>query len=274
MAYEFLGSGALDYYPCSYGDSKLHFRGPKRRLTGVYGAVLGGSETFGKYIEQPYPELLENATGHRIVNLGCMYAGPELFVSDPAVLEICRNAAITVVQLTGAQNMSNRFYAVHPRRNDRFLRPTRLLVSIFPDVDFTDVHYTGHLLGLLWETSEKRFGMVRKGLQSEWISKMQAMVSKIGSQVILLWLADHSPKVPGDVHCPGTDPMFLDREMIDEVLTCGATLVEVVTTPDEIAAGHERMIFSQLEAPAARQMLGPIAHQEAARQLQPLFASL
>jgi len=274
MAYEFLGSGALDYSPCSYGASKLHFRGPKRRLTGVYSAALGGSETFGKFVEQPYPNLLEMATGHRIVNLGCMYAGPEIFSSDNAVLEICRNASITVVQLTGAQNMSNRFYAVHPRRNDRFLRPTRLLLSIYPDVDFTDVHYTGHLLGLLWEVSEKRFDIVRKGLQSEWVSKMQAVVSKIDGQVILLWLATHAPGKAGVLHSPGADPMFLDRDMIDQVLASGATLVEVVATPDEIAAGYERMIFSQLEEAAARQMLGPIVHQEAARQLQTVFERL
>ncbi len=35
----------------------------------------------------------------------------------------------------GAQNLSNRFYAVHPRRNDRFLRASTLMKTIFREVD-------------------------------------------------------------------------------------------------------------------------------------------
>ena len=44
-----------------------------------------------------------------------------VFVNEPTVIDICSKALVTVVQLMGAQNTSNRFYAVHPRRNDRFL---------------------------------------------------------------------------------------------------------------------------------------------------------
>ena len=59
MAFENPGQGALDYFPCRYGHSKLLFRGPRRKLDGAYCAVLGGSETYGKYVREPYPALIE-----------------------------------------------------------------------------------------------------------------------------------------------------------------------------------------------------------------------
>ena len=36
MAYDNPGDGALDYFPCRYGKSKLMFRGPRRRLEAPY----------------------------------------------------------------------------------------------------------------------------------------------------------------------------------------------------------------------------------------------
>ena len=122
MAYDNPGDGALDYFPCRYGKSKLMFRGPRRRLEAPYVAVLGGTETYGKYTPRPYAELAEEYSGAKVVNLGAVNAGTDVYVSDQTVMEACAGASATVLQLGGAQNMSNRFYAVHPRRNDRFLR--------------------------------------------------------------------------------------------------------------------------------------------------------
>ena len=54
-----------------------------------------------------------------------------------------------MIQVSGAQNLSNRFHAVHPRRNDRFLRASTLLKTIYRDVDFTEFNFTRHLLTTL-----------------------------------------------------------------------------------------------------------------------------
>ena len=65
MAYEKLGHSPLDYMPCRYGASKLLFRGPRRVLEAPYVACLGGTETYGKFIEAPFPALIEAQTGVR-----------------------------------------------------------------------------------------------------------------------------------------------------------------------------------------------------------------
>ncbi|MEE9427510.1 MAG: DUF6473 family protein [Paracoccaceae bacterium] len=267
MSFEYQGEGALDYFPCHYGRSKLLFRGPKRSISGDYNVAIGGSETFGKFVEVPYPSILEIMTGKKIINLGCMYSGPNVFLNEPSVLEICQNAKVTIIQLTGAQNMSNRFYTVHPRRNDRFLGPTHLMKSVFPDVDLTDVHFTGHLLRVLREKSVRRFDLVRQELQLEWVRQMQVLLGKIGGQIVLLWLAGRGPNDLNNIFGSRADPLFLKREMIEELTERHVRLVEVIASPEEVAAGHERMIYNQLQESAAQQMLGPIAHQEASRRL-------
>ena len=61
MSFAFPGETSLDYLPCRYGRSKLLFRGPRRDLTAPYAAVLGGGETYGKYVARPFPALVEAA---------------------------------------------------------------------------------------------------------------------------------------------------------------------------------------------------------------------
>ena len=94
MAYEHPGDGALDYFPCRYGHSKLLFRGPRRRLEGAYCAVLGGSETYGKYVQDPYPALLENTLNMPMVNFGYMNAGADVFLNEPAIVDACNMARV------------------------------------------------------------------------------------------------------------------------------------------------------------------------------------
>jgi hypothetical protein len=268
MAYENLGEGALDYYPCRYGKSKLLFRGPKRKLDGPYVAMLGGTETYGKFIERPFAQLTEDALDHTVVNFGCVNAGIDVFVNDQAILDAASNSAVTVVQLTGAQNMSNRFYAVHPRRNDRFLRASNLLKTIFREVDFTEFNFTRHLLTSLHEASPDKFAMVEQELKEAWVARMKTLISKIEGKIVLLWMADHAPESCASCSIDGSDPLFVGEEMINELRPFVTGVVEVDVTQADIEAGREGMVYTDLEEPAARGMLGAVAHARVAEALE------
>ncbi|MEZ5768813.1 MAG: DUF6473 family protein [Paracoccaceae bacterium] len=274
MAYDNLGDGALDYFPCRYGKSKLTFRGPRRRLDGHYYAVLGGSEAYGKFVPRPFAIQAEELSGTKVVNLGNMNAGIDVYVGDQAVMEACAGAAATVLQISGAQNMSNRFYAVHPRRNDRFLRASNLLKTIYREVDFTEFNFTRHLLSRLKEIDEERFVMVEQELKEAWVARMKTLVSKIESPVVLLWLADHSPDDATSCTVDGSDPLFVDRDMVQQVMPYVAGTVEVVVAQQEIDVGFAGLVYSEMEAPAARGMLGTIAHEKAAQALVPVLEAI
>jgi hypothetical protein len=267
MAYAYPGAGALDYFPCRYGNSKLLFRGPGRDLGRPYCAFLGGTATYGKFVVNPFPDLVEHVVGLASVNLGCVNAGPDVFLNEPAILDVASGARITVVQILGAQNLTNRFYAVHPRRNDRFLSASARLQAMFPEVDFTEFNFTRHMLQSLCAVSPDRFEVVAEELRAAWVARMQALLQKLSGRVLLLWMADHPPKDAGLPADLANDPILVDAEMIATVSAGDADYLEVVTSSD--AGGVEGMSFSPLDRMAAAEVPGPTAHREVAAALAP-----
>ncbi|MGJ8615197.1 MAG: DUF6473 family protein [Sulfitobacter sp.] len=269
MTYDMLGPGALDYLPCRYGTSKLLFRGPKRDLEAPYLAFIGGTETYGKFIESPFPTQIEKVIGTTCANFGFPNAGIDAFAHDPVVINVANRAKISVIQVLGAQNMTNRFYAVHPRRNDRFVSASQLLRTIYREVDFADFHFTKHMLNRLITVSPDRFETVRSELQQAWLARMRLLLGQIKGKTILLWMADHAPPPNAELdnNGLGTDPLFLTREMMDEITPYATKVVEVVVSKQAISAGTKGMIFSQMEAMAAAEMMGPDAHTEATEVL-------
>ncbi len=267
MTYENLGQGALDYFPCRYGKSKLLFRGPRKKMENAFVAMIGGTDTYGKYIEKPYPDLIGEALNTECVNFGCVNAGVDVFSNEPTVIDACAKARVTVVQVVGAQNMSNRFYAVHPRRNDRFLRASTLLKTIFRETDFTEFHFTKHLLSVLQEISEERFNIVRDELKSAWIARMKLLLEKIEGKTVLLWVSDRTPDQPSIQNGLGCDPLFVDRAMIEAIRPVVTEVIEVVPSTAALSSGTNGMIYPPMEEPAAREMLPLTAHAELAKAL-------
>lgn len=262
--------GGLDYRHCRYGTSRLAFRGPEARAESPYVAALGGSATFGKFVAQPWPVLLEKVTGVRTVNLGCMHAGATTFADDASLMSICSGAEAVVVQITGAHCLDNSHYSLHPRRNDRFIDATPKLRALYPEVDFTEFHFVRHLLSALESVSHARFLEVVAGLKREWVERTRDLLRAIDAPVILLWMADRSPETPNTPMAEllrRDDPLFVDREMIETVRGEAAGLVLAIATDDARGEGLRGKVYSDLERPAAMRMPGPLWHAEAATAL-------
>lgn len=267
MAYEKHGENPIDYHHCRYKKSKIQFRGPKRQERKGGFAFVGGTETYGKYVERPFAELVETATGVPCFNLGAMNAGIDVFLNEEAVLEICDDAACTIVQVMGAQNMSNRFYSVHPRRNDRFLRASTLLQTIYREVDFTEFAFTRHMLGALKKMSPEKFTTVEAELKIAWVARMELFLSRLRTpRKILLWVSDRSPDAKGLSDRFGGEPLFIDREMMDSLRPHVDDIVQI-TVPRALALSTDGMKFPPLEENAATQIIGPEVHRQVAEQL-------
>lgn len=278
MAFEHPGAGALDYFPCRYGKSKVLYRGPRRRLDGAYAAVLGGSATYGKFVAAPFPALLEETLGVTVVNFGCMNAGVDVLVNDSSITDICTDARVTVVQLVGAQNMSNRFYAVHPRRNDRFLRASPLMKSLFAEVDFTDFHFTRHMLQHLRLIAPTKFGMIEAELKQAWVARMCQFLMRLQGRSVLLRLNEspgHGVEADRTVQDHlGPEPLLVDKEMEAEVTRHAGAIVHVTPSAKALAAGTDGMIFGEFDRAAAETMPGPAVHTEIAEALLPVMRRL
>ena len=178
-----------------------------------------------------------------------------------------RQRAVTVLQLMGPQNMSNRFYAVHPRRNDRFLRASGAMRAIYREVDFTEFNFTRHMLTALQDRYPERFEAVADELRAAWVARTRTLLERIGGRVVLLWV---SPNRAGVV----ADPVALDASMVAELGDLVQEMVRVEPSMMARAAGCAGMRFGPLEEPAAAEMPGPLVHAEVAEALAPVLARL
>lgn len=266
MAYVYPSDVSLDYFPCHYGTSKLTFRGPKQALVGPYCVAMGGTETYGKFVPDPFASLLGVECDRAVINLGCMNAGPDVFLNDPEVLTIASGAELTILQIMGAQNLSNKFYAVHPRRNDRFLRANPQLQNMYREVDFTEFHFTRHMLQTLYQVSPEKFAAVAAELQATWVERVGQLLRSIKGKTLLLWMADHAPTATSTAE-PYRDPVLVHAGMIEAVRPHVTAYLEVVTSHAASTEGVESMSFSDMERPAAEGVPGPLAHQEVAGAL-------
>lgn len=272
MSFESPGRTSLEYFHCRYGKSRLMFRGPKRKLDRPYVAFFGGSETYGKFVETPFPNRVEAITGRRCVNFGCMNAGVGLFANDATLIDAACSAELTVIQLMGAHNMSNRFYAVHPRRNDRLVRASNLMKTVYREVDFTEFNFTRHMLSSLQRTCDQRFEMVVEELKVAWVARMRSLMEKIDGKIVLLWPRDRRMDSAVDLtEGLGADPLFVDSRMVDALRPKVKGVVEVDLGDDVWAAGTDGMTFSEMEAPAAREVPNAAAHALLAKSLTPMI---
>ena len=128
--------------------------------------------------------------------------GVDMHLGDPELAQRAEEARGFVLVLPPLGNLSNPFYSVHPRRNDRFVAARPALKALFPDVDFAAIAFTGHALGTLAGTCPDRFAEVRKVLAALWVTRMRLLLERLPVKGVLIdlpspgWLP--RPPIPGE----------------------------------------------------------------------------
>ncbi len=267
MSYEEKGALAPEEISCRYGASRLQCRGPLRDPGRGYLAFLGGQETYGRFVADPFVSLIERDLGRDCVNLGCLNGGLDAYLQDDDLLSITRGADLAVIQVSGAQNLGNSYYRVHPRRNDRFLTATPELRALFPEVDFTEFHFNTHLLLSLYRRSPERFATVRAALEQTWLLRMRALIAAIDVPVMLLWLRYAGPEAAQKVAPLRANPLLIRRDMLDALGRECAGLVEVAVAASEAVGEVGQMRCTPLQRPGAGQLIGPAMHRVIADRL-------
>lgn len=243
----------------------MWFRGTRRVLDQPYAACVGGDETFGRFVDRPFPAILEDGLEMRVLNFGCLFSGVEALCQDKALRELLRGADLCVLQAPGLLGQSNHFYRVHRRRNDRFLAPTEDLIGLYPEIDFTEVHFVRHLMTCLNKIRDARFEVVLDELHRNWIRKIGEFLQGLETPVILLRLQVLQGELgehPSDLAYVG-----VTDQMIAAVSTLCADTVDVKTQVCGRSDEIEDMLFGTLQQPMAEHMIGPAAHRAIAAKL-------
>lgn len=259
MAYAKYSGNLIDYHPYRLHGARPLLRGPDCDLNQPYVTCLGGAETYGRFLEDPYPDMLGRLLNLPVLNLGQINAGLDVYLNNPVLLKAANNGCATVIEVMGAHTQSNRFYTVHPHRNDRFVKPSPDLVDLYPEVDFSAINFTRHLLTVLHDTSRRRFATVQESLQRDWTAKMRILLEAVSPEVLLLWFSERTPKNTIR-RMSGADPLFVTRPMLQELCHDRVRLVKFVPDREVIGRGLHGMTFSEFEQPVARTMLGYEAH--------------
>ncbi|NVO57443.1 hypothetical protein HW561_16730 [Rhodobacteraceae bacterium B1Z28] len=232
-------------------------------------ACVGGDETFGRFVERPFPAILEAKLNKTCANFGSLFCGVEAISRGQGLLDLVNGSQQCVLQAPDVPGQSNLFYRVHPRRNDRFLEPTKELLDLYPDVDFTEVHFVRHLLGRLRVKDDARFDIIAQELRAAWIRSLRSLLGRIDPPVVLLWL-----RVRRHQSLEGGDPVPIDAAMIDQLRPLCASVVEMSVCASGVSDELEDVLFGTLQQPMAEYVIGPSAHKVIADALLPPIRDL
>ncbi len=267
MSYHQTGPDGAADAACQYGASGLWFRGPARSTDKPFIACVGADETFGRFVPDPYASLLERRLGRRCINLGSLFTGAEALSQDESLREIVNKAELCVLQPPCVLGQSNRYYRVHPRRNDRFLGPTPNLVALYPEVDFTEVHFVRHLVTLLQSYSDARFELVAQELREAWLEAMKGFATGVDAPVILLLLQTSDPAADHSGTDIARDPVPVTEAMFKRLGQVCAGSLSLTVRPSADSDHLEDVLFGTLQQPIAEHVLGPATHRQVADAL-------
>jgi hypothetical protein len=205
-----------------YGGSRLSFRGPQRDTGARFIAVIGGAAAFGRHVEMPYPDLVEQRLAVPVVNLALPQAGIDAYLGDADVMELLARADAVVIHLMGAAALSNRFYTVHPRRNDRFVSASGAMRHLFPEVDFTEFAFVRHMMASLVRRAPDRALRVVEELRATWRDRMAQLLGQCHGRSVLVQAdaCDH-----------------LDEAMMAWAAARATALVRIVLSPADCGQG-------------------------------------
>jgi len=228
----------IEYEAYRFGRSRQRFRGPKPDLSGAYISFIGGSETYGKFVDQPFPSLVENALDYTCANWGTPGAGPSFFLKDPVVLEACSNSKICVVSVMGAVAMSNRLYSVFKRRNSRVRVTSAGLQAMFPDLKLSEYRFAHNMLRHMYRDNPNNFKVLEIELREAWIARMRELLDEIETCRVLFWMSERTPDEafdPKNSDAFVTHPAFVDRAMLEAVAPMADLVIEYV--PQQVKPG-------------------------------------
>lgn len=152
--------------------------------------------------------------------------GIDYHLANPALTLRGPSARQFILVLPPLGNLSNPYFRVHPRRNDRIVAIEPPLKNLFPEVDFALCGFTGHALGLMASTCPERFIEVRRVLIRLWIERLKALLSRLPDRGVLIdlptpdWMP-HPPFHSYDVRRVAIDPheLAVGTELLKAALT-------------------------------------------------------
>ncbi len=113
MSYQAADREVIDYRLTRLPGTNFMVRAPlPSQLDGgvPFVCALGAAQTFGRFAERPFLNLLGEKLGISTLNLGTAGAGPKHYLQRPKVLEIVNQSSLVILQVMSGRSVSNSYF--------------------------------------------------------------------------------------------------------------------------------------------------------------------
>ncbi|MEO1549307.1 MAG: DUF6473 family protein [Pseudomonadota bacterium] len=258
-----------------FGRSQTLFRGSAPDLSQPFVAVIGGAETYGPYVDLPYPALLDQELPLQVLNLGCQGGGPSFVLRDPILLEACNRAEAVVLSVSHAWAVTNRLFTVGHTQNTALHEVSEQLAVMFPDVDLDPFEHVRPMLHALAQSNPENFQVLQIELREAWLARMRDLVERIEAPVVLFAMGDDQMEVGGfDANIPRIGPELITPAMLSRLSTYVASVVIYPADKlDQCLDGSDRLAEGE-DVKRAVLFPGETMHVAAAERLYPVLKAL
>lgn len=101
----------FDYHEFQLPGCPARFRGPavdsQSLESGNFFTCLGAAQTYGCFVDKPYPEILAERTGLHALNLAVGGTGPGFYLQYPSLIETMNRGRFVILQCMAARHESN-----------------------------------------------------------------------------------------------------------------------------------------------------------------------
>ena len=235
----------VDYRMAELTHTGLRFRGPVEVDSRVgYFACIGAAQTFGCFVDRPYPTLLSNQLGLPVLNLGYGGAGPEFFADQTSLHAYLNQASFVVLQVMSGRSQSNSLYECGgleyaTRRSDgrRMGAQRAIAEAMLPGPAHLAGKRIPSRLRRLLPDSEAAVRSRTEPLISEireaWVESHRRLLARLTAPVVLFWFSKRSTDY-GQTYSDvagvfGQFPQMVNTEMIDAIRPLCHSYVECIS---------------------------------------------
>lgn len=291
----------VDYQLYDLAGTKLKFRGPATEISGKdFISCLGAAQTFGCFVEQPYPSLLESELQLPALNLGYGGAGPRFFNRHPELIDIINRGQMAVLQVMSGRSEDNSKFESKGleklvRRSDGKSMSADAAWRSVMEVRFAWKRVP--FAKAQARTVCRHFGnaAARRLLEEtrkNWLQSYRELIEAIKVPTVLLWFSKRTPDFIDsyeNLHrFMGVYPQLVTREMVDSIRSLADHYVECTTQrgspqalisrfdggPVEVDLGRDREDFTGQTWKENRYYPSPEMHQDAAEALSQVVSKL
>ncbi|MBI5853553.1 MAG: hypothetical protein HZB39_21295 [Planctomycetes bacterium] len=206
-----------------------------------YFACVGAAQTFGCFVERPWPALLAARIGLPALNLGVAGAGPRLFL-EPRWGPLLDAAAFVVFQVMSGRSADCSRFSSGGRERLTIRADGRTLGAdqAWGEALFADVaRWRNPLVRGVLNRVHARFG--RRDLrrlveetQADWVASFRALLDATRAPKLVLWFGKRAPRHRPRFHSVpalfGEFPQLVDERMLDAITARADGLVTCVTS--------------------------------------------